>query len=151
MEGGEMPEELEAEVEPETEEKSEKQYIHETRSRLRKIFVFYSSFGSRCNSDYLRPSQFVKMMIDANIVDGTLTQKKLDLMFISATKGKRLIKFAGYLELLFSIASKKIKHEDDENRQFQELLAKHVMPLFETIYNETDMGLEDQIFNSKIS
>lgn len=39
----------------------------------------------------------------------------------------------------------------NENRQFQELLTKNVMPLYETIYNETDMGLEDQIFNSKIS
>ena len=49
------------------------------------------------------------------------------------------------------IARKKMRYVEDENKQFQELLSKHIMPLYETIYNETDMGLEDQIFNSKIS
>lgn len=102
IEEPEPEEDDENEIEPkleeieQTDEAGEKKYIEETRSRLRKIFVFYSSFGSRCNSEYLRPSQFVKMMIDANIVDNTLTQKKLDLLFISATKGKRLIKFSGF-------------------------------------------------------
>ena len=86
----------ETEINNNPEEVDEKKYINETRSRMRKIFVFYSSFGSRCNSEYLRPSQFVKMMIDASIVDNVLTQKKLDLMFVSATKGNRLIKFAGF-------------------------------------------------------
>lgn len=127
-------------------------YISSLREKLRKIFVFYASFGSRCNSEYLKPSQFIKMMIDAEISDDYINQRKLDIIFLKACRKSKLLKFENFLELLFLLAQKKYRREVFEpNKKFKLLLGEYIEPLFETIYNETEMGIEDQIFNCPIS
>lgn len=77
------------------------------REKLRKIFTFYASFGSRCHSDYLKPSQFIKMMVDAGVQDGTISQRKLDLVFIKHSRTKKQLKLNNFMELLFEIGQLK--------------------------------------------
>ncbi len=39
----------------------------------------------------------------------------------------------------------------DPNENFKHLLEKNIMPLFNTVYNETDLGTEDKILKCKIN
>lgn len=106
------------------------------RERLRKIFVFYASFGSRCNSKYLKLLQFTKMMQDADLIDENLSKRKLDLIFMKVCQKTKLLKFDNFLELLFIISQKKFTRDEMEpNTKFKTMLSDYMEPLFNAIYN----------------
>jgi hypothetical protein len=153
-EGEEEEEEEEQPIKNRREEKKGKEknsFVSKMREKLRKIFNFYASFGNRCNPKSLKASQFIKMMIDADITDSHLTHTKLDILFLQASKRSKTVDFEEFLELLYLISLKKFRKESDPNEAFKLLLVNSIDPLFETIYNETDMGVEDKIFNASLS
>ena len=43
--------------------------LEEVKSRLRKLFMFYSSFGQRQNQNFLKSGKFIKMMQDSRVID----------------------------------------------------------------------------------
>lgn len=126
-------------------------FVKKMRDMLRKIFQFYASFGNRCNSRYMKPSQFIKMMLDADIVDHGLSQTKLDILFLQACKKSKTLEFDDFLELLLLVASKKFKKEGNPDASLRQLLTKYIEPLFLRIMNETDAGIEEKILNAPIS
>jgi hypothetical protein len=126
-------------------------FVRRMREMLRKVFQFYASFGNRCNSRYLKPSQFIKMMLDSDIVDGQLNQTKLDILFLQACKRSKTLEFEDFLELLFMVAAKKFKKEANSDKALSLLLTKFIEPLFKRIMNETDAGIEEKILNVPLS
>lgn len=126
-------------------------FVKKMRDMLRKIFQFYASFGNRCNSRYMKPSQFIKMMLDADIVDSTLSQTKLDILFLQACKKSKTLEFDDFLELLLLVASKKFKKMANPDMALRQMLTKFIEPLFLRIMNETDAGIEEKILNAPIS
>jgi hypothetical protein len=126
-------------------------FVKKMREMLSKIFQFYASFGNRCNSRYLKPSQFIKMMLDADIADLYLSQTKLDILFLQACKKSKTLEFDNFLELLFIVAVKKFKKESNADKAFRQLLIQYLQPLYNRILTETDVGTEDKIINAPLS
>jgi hypothetical protein len=126
-------------------------FVKRMREMLRKVFQFYASFGNRCNSRYLKPSQFIKMMLDSDVADSRLNQTKLDILFLQACKRSKTLEFEDFLELLCLVASKKFGKEALGDRALSQLLTSYIEPLFKRIMNETDAGVEDQILNVPLS
>ena len=126
-------------------------FVSRTREMLKKVFQFYASFGSRCNTKFLKPSQFIKMMVDAEISDGSLSHTKLDILFLQACKRSKSLEFEDFLELLFLVAAKKCRREQNPDKAFKELLARHLQPLFDRILLETEMGVEDKILHAPLT
>lgn len=127
------------------------EFVKKMREMLRKVFQFYASFGNRCNSRYLKPSQFIKMMLDADVADARLSQTKLDILFLQACKRSRTLEFEDFLELLCLVASKKFGKETVGDKALSRLLTQYIDPLFKRIMNETDAGIEEKILNVPLS
>ena len=70
------------------------------KNKLKIIFTFYASFGDRSNIQNLKSGKFHKLMLDSNIQSGNLTQKQLDLLFVSQNKHKPNMNFNTFLELI---------------------------------------------------
>lgn len=126
-------------------------FVNKMREMLKKIFHFYASFGNRCNTKFLKPSQFIKMMVDSDISDGALTQTKLDILFLQACKKSKTLEFEDFLELLLLVAGKKVKREPNPDKAFRQLLVQFLQPLHDRILAETDVGVEDKILHSPLN
>jgi len=124
--------------------------ITEVRTRLRKVFQFYTSFGDRCNASSLKSNKFHKMMLDAGVRE-YLSQKQLDLLFVAENKHKPNMNFDTFLNLLAKIAKAMFKNENMPDSKCLDLLLRHhLFPLYESLHNETEMGLDEQKFNEEI-
>lgn len=127
------------------------EFVKKMRDMLRKVFQFYASFGNRCNSRFLKPSQFIKMMLDSDVADHRLNQTKLDILFLQACKRSKTLEYEDFLDLLCLVASKKFGKEAIGDRALSKLLSQYIEPLFKRIMNETDAGIEEKILNVPLS
>jgi len=57
-------------------------------AQLRKLFVYYCSFGDIDNVDSLSPAKFAKLARDAGVADTNLSKAELDLLFVRASQTK---------------------------------------------------------------
>ena len=89
------------------------------------------------------------MMNDANIRDNTLTQKRLDLLFCKVNKHRCNMNFETFCNLLPLIANEKYPNIPSEESSII-MIQEHLMPLFENIYNETEVGFDDMLFRKPI-
>ena len=119
--------------------------MKDIRFKLKKVFTFYTSFGDRFNSSMLKSNKFHKMMNDAGIKDSYLTKKRLDLLFVKANKHRCNMNFETFLNLIPDIALEKFQDLDHDQASMR-LLEEHLVPLFESIYNETEVGYDDMLF-----
>jgi hypothetical protein len=118
---------------------------------LKKLFSFYSSFGNRLTSNKMNFTQFLKLATDACILDSPqINQQRLTLVFTRVNKIQSGLDYPKFVKVLHGLAQIKYK-AGDSNDKFRSLLNRHILPLYETIYEETDMGTEDKILKSKIS
>lgn len=125
--------------------------IDTIKSILKKLFSFYSSFGNRLTSNKMNFTQFLKLATDACVLDSPqVNQQRLTLVFTRVNKIQSGLDYPKFVKVLHGIAQIKYKH-GDSNEKFRSLLNRHILPLYETIYEETDMGTEDKILKSKIS
>lgn len=125
--------------------------VQDIKSKLRKIFQFYTTFGDRCNASYLKSNKFHKMMLDSGIRDNTnMTQKKLDLLFVAENKHKPNMEFNVFLQLLTKIARAKYRGVWSDGEALNHLLAEHLLPLYENIYNETELGIDEEKLHEEI-
>jgi hypothetical protein len=125
--------------------------IDKIKSILKKLFSFYSSFGNRLTSSKMNFSQFLKLATDACILDSPhINQQRLTLVFTRVNKVQSNLDYPKFVKVLHGIAQIKYKN-GDTNDKFRSLLNRHILPLYETIYEETDMGTEDKILKSKIT
>jgi hypothetical protein len=106
---------------------------------LKKIFVFYVSFGDRLNATHLKANKLYKMMHDAYIMDENITKKKLDIIFCKHSKNTPSIQFENFLSLVINIAVIKFPIMDSKDAFF-ELFNKFLKPLYNNLYQETDLG-----------
>lgn len=125
-------------------------YIKNLKECLKKLFNFYSSFGNRMGNSKMKCSQFLKLCTDSKILDRFLDQKSVEIAFIQINKSQMNLGYEKFVNLLHQIGQ--IKYDfQDPNENFKHLLEKNIMPLFNTVYNETDLGIEDKILRSKIN
>ena len=125
-------------------------YIKNLKECLKKLFNFYSSFGNRMSNNKMKCSQFLKLCTDSKITDRHLDQKSIEIAFIQINKSQMNLSYEKFVNLLHQIGQ--IKYDfQDPNENFKHLLEKNIMPLFNTVYNETDLGIEDKILRSKIN
>lgn len=125
------------------------EYVRMIKSKLKKLFHFYSSFGNREGGNKMKCSQFIKLCSDSNIVGGSLDVKTIQLGYIYVMKSQTNLSYEYFVKLLHHVAQ--IKYNmGDPNENFKHLLETNVIPLFEAVYRETDLGLEDKILKSKI-
>lgn len=118
---------------------------------LKKLFSFYSSFGNRLTSNKMNFSQFLKLATDASILDSPqVNQQRLTLVFTRVNKVQSGLDYPKFVKVLHGLAQIKYKR-GDANEKFRSLLNRHILPLYETIYEETDMGTEDKILKTKIT
>ena len=125
--------------------------VIDIKSKLRKIFQFYTTFGDRCNASYLKSNKFHKIMLDAGIRDSSvMTQKKLDLLFVAENKHKPNMGFETFLQLLTKISSAKYKGVCSDSEALNHLLSDYLLPLYENIYNETELGVDEEKLHEEI-
>lgn len=143
----EEEEELHYDETPEKDEDEE--YVRGIKAKLKKLFHFYSSFGNREGGNKMKCSQFLKLCSDSNVVDQALDAKTVQLGYIYVMKSQTNLSYEYFIKLLHHVAQLKY-HLGDPNENFKHLLETNIMPLFEAVYQETDLGLEDKILKSKI-
>lgn len=78
-------------------------------------------------------------MSDANIKDQILTQKKLDLLFVSENKHKSNMQFTTFLNLLPKIAILKYPNLKSDQAIYK-LYINHLKTLYYNIMENTDLG-----------
>ena len=142
---------LEQTQEPEIDSEEEQEnFIKEIKLVLKKLFAFYGSFGNRIGSDKMNFTQFLKLANDANLVSGKLDQKTITLIFTSVNKVQSNLRYEGFVRVLHGLAKRKFPN-GDTNSKFKRLLKANILPLYETIYEETDLGTEDRVLKSRIN
>lgn len=109
------------------------------------MFIFYTSFGDRFNSSQLKSNKFHKMMNDANISGPHFSKQKLDLLFVRRNKHRTNMDFETFLSLVTDVAMEKFKGIH-ESQATVKLLQNYLIPLYENIYNQTEMGFDDMLF-----
>ena len=75
-------------------------FITDIRGKLKKVFMFYTTFGDRFNSSMLKSNKFHKMMNDANIKDTVVTKQRLDLIFCKVNKHKCNMSFDTFCDMI---------------------------------------------------
>jgi len=123
--------------------RNQKPEVEEIKNKLKKIFQFYTTFGDRCNTSNLKSNKFHKMMTDANVRDQYLTQKQLDLLFVAENKHKPNMEFETFLQLLVKIAEQRYESRFSSKEALEKFIKEHMIPLYNNIYNHTDVGIED--------
>jgi hypothetical protein len=109
---------------------------------LKKIFIFYASFGDRTNATHLKANKLYKMMQDALVIDNKVDKKKIDLLFCKENKNKPNVNFDTFLSLLVAIGHAKYPDLNDKDG-FLVLFRKNLFPLFTNLYQKTDLGEKD--------
>lgn len=137
-------------IDQDFENEGEENFIKNLKVCLKKIFNFYSSFANRLANNLMKGSQFLKVATDSNIIDRDFDAKTVELLFISVNRNQKGITYEKFIRLLHTVAQNKYGFEDP-NANFKHLLENNIMPLYNTIYNETDLGTEDKILRSKIN
>lgn len=128
---------------PKVEEEEETLTAEEIKERLYKLFQYYTSFGERNNVGYLKSHRFTKMMVDAEVRDESLNQSSLDLLFVGELKHSGNLKFDKFLGLLSRTA--RVKYEEEiaeESEALDKLLKDHMFPLYEKIFKDGDIGID---------
>ena len=124
-------------------------YVRTIKTNLKKLFNFYSSFGNREGGNKMKCSQFLKLCSDSGIIDKTLDSKSVEIGYIYIMKSQTNLPYEYFVKLLHYLAQ--IKYAlGDPNENFKQLLETNIIPLFEAVYQETDLGMEDKILKSKI-
>ena len=130
-------------------EDEERDFVKDVKLVLKKLFGFYGSFGSRASNNKMNFTQFLKLATDACLVGHGLDQRKVTLIFTSVNKVQSNLTYEKFVKVLHGLGQAKFK-KGDSNQKFKDLLSKHILPLYETIYEETDLGTEDRILKSKV-
>lgn len=122
----------------------------EVKAVLKKVFMFYASFGDRMNSDNIKSNKIFKMMQDCQVIEpGVLNKKSLDLLFCQYSKNRPSMSFDIFLSMLIKIGQ--IKFPDQDPKQaFLMLFEQHLKPLYGNLYAETDMGDYDVLFKEPL-
>lgn len=122
----------------------------EMKAIVKKIFMFYASFGDRLNSDYLKANKVHKLMHDAVILDNDqLDKTSIDLLFCRYNKNKPNMPFGIFLSMLVNISQ--IKYPDQDAKQaFTKLFDMHLKPLYESLCAETEVGDHEKLFKEPL-
>ena len=123
----------------------------EIRGILKKIFMFYASFGDRLNADAIKSNKIYKLLHDSMVLEETsLDKQSLDLLFCRYSKNRNSINFDTFLSMMIRIAQMKFP-ETDPKRAFLKLFKMHFKPLFGNLYSETDLGDFDILFKEPMN
>ncbi len=123
--------------------KNKKLGADEVKTRLKKIFQFYTTFGDRCNTSNLKSNKFHKMMSDANIREQYISVKDLDLLFVAENKHKPNMDFNTFLQLLVKVAEYRYENTLPSREALERFIKEHMLPLYDNIYQHTDLGIEE--------
>ena len=88
-------------------------------------------------------------MNDANITDRYFTKQKLDILFVKRNKHRSNMNFETFLNLVTDVAVERFK-DLHESQATVKLLQMYLLPLYENIYNHTEMGFDDMLFKQEI-
>lgn len=122
----------------------------EMKNILKKIFMFYASFGDRLNADFIKANKIHKMLHDSMILDNNfITKKSLDLLFCKFSKNRPNMSFEIFLSMLIKVAQLKFPGEEPKTA-FTKLFENHFKPLYGNLYTETDLGDYDVLFKEPL-
>ena len=121
----------------------EKLGLEEVKKRLKKIFQFYTTFGDRCNTSNLKSNKFHKMMLDCGVRGQYLTQRELDLLFVAENKHNPNMDYQTFLQLLVKVAENRYHGTIPSREALDRFLKEHMLPLYNSLYQLSDMGVED--------
>lgn len=80
----------------------------ELEAELRDIFGFYVEYGGTFTKDHLSSQQFMKIIRDCDVVDNSLRDVDVDLVFIESTRVTNgVMTFEVFLDALSMVAAKK--------------------------------------------
>eukprot|EP00928_Gymnodinium_smaydae_P066479 TRINITY_DN4948_c0_g1_i1.p1 TRINITY_DN4948_c0_g1~~TRINITY_DN4948_c0_g1_i1.p1 ORF type:complete len:806 (+),score=138.64 TRINITY_DN4948_c0_g1_i1:56-2473(+) len=131
-EEGDGEEEGEEEEEEDEEEEDEEEPQSSKLSETTKgIFEYYSMKAQRLHETRLSSSGFVRFTLDANIIDGSLTSAKVDLIFSSLCNGAPTIGLAQFRDGLVRLAAAKfpgVEAADSVLKLYKEHLANFSGP-----------------------
>ena len=137
---------LSVEVSPEQMHDGE---IKQLKQSLKKLFNFYASFANRLANFKMKCSQFLKLATDAGINSKEFNTKKIQLIFISINKNQQGVDYETFIRVLHQIAQE-VYSLRGPNANFKALLDQKIIPLYNQIYEQTDLGVEDKILHGKI-
>lgn len=120
------------------------------KSQLKIIFTFYSSFGDRTNFTFLKSNKFHKLISDASISNTNFSTKQLDLLFVKQSSHRSSLTFAQFLDLLPRLSVAKYPTMDPK-LGFEKLLNENLLPLYQNIMNETDLGADVLQFHEPLN
>lgn len=65
--------------------------IEDIKLNIRIVFKFYTSFGNRNNTRFLKSNKFIKMLSDAQISPQLLSNRDCEIFYSSYTKNNESI------------------------------------------------------------
>lgn len=113
--------------------------VTDTTDKIKKVFEYYTQFGDRMNSEFIKSHKFVKLAEDAGILSKSVTQSKVEIIFLGENNHKPQMSFDTFLNSLVKVAELKYRNAIGRGElSFQEalnnLLNDHILPLYDQIY-----------------
>lgn len=124
--------------------------IESFKISLKKLFHFYSILSNRNSNERMKACQFLKFTVDSEITGIHFDHKNLDLIYTSINRNQSGITYDQFLKIIY-IISQKFYNNDSANDNFRLFLEHNILPFYQTIYRETNIGFEDKIFSSNIN
>jgi hypothetical protein len=76
----------------------------EIRSKLKKLYFYYTCVGSRSTFNTLTPTKFIKLFADAGVFDARLTRSSVDIIIARTCSGKKNVSFEVFCNVITRIA-----------------------------------------------
>jgi len=117
------------------------------KEKIKTIFWKYCKVSDETGSIYLNLRQYIKLLQDSHILDTTkMTKPKAEVIFVSIA-GKKGMTFEGFFQSLIKLAELKYKnlYSSSELEALEEIVAKHLMPLYRTLSNNNSSPIKTLI------
>ncbi|CAD8154485.1 unnamed protein product [Paramecium octaurelia] len=117
--------------------------IEDIKLNIRIVFKFYTSFGNRNNTRFLKSNKFIKMLSDAQISPQLLSNRDCEILYASHTKNNESLTLEQFQNLIPKLAMM-IYPQQNVRQAFLNLYKEYLSILSQKILNFTEFGQQIQ-------
>ncbi|CAD8056200.1 unnamed protein product [Paramecium primaurelia] len=117
--------------------------IEDIKLNIRIVFKFYTSFGNRNNTRFLKSNKFIKMLSDAQISPNILSNRDCEILYASHSKNNESLTLEQFQNLIPKLAIM-IYPQHNVRQAFLTLYNEYLSILSQKILNFTEFGQQIQ-------
>ncbi|CAD8158116.1 unnamed protein product [Paramecium pentaurelia] len=117
--------------------------IEDIKLNIRIVFKFYTSFGNRNNTRFLKSNKFIKMLSDAQISPNILSNRDCEILYASHSKNNERLTLEQFQNLIPKLAIM-IYPQHNVRQAFLTLYNEYLSILSQKILNFTEFGQQIQ-------